>query len=141
MDTTMLADLAITRFLANHFGKELEWTFEGERTGVVSAEEFFSSSGFLPAFVHIANRMAARYGAECFEIKVISESSALLGMETRVISTNGSHSTTLSLLIDAVEQLCGEALKGRKIDPSVVYDYLLSHPEDRDPEYNPCVDN
>lgn len=141
MDTVMFAELEITRFLANHFGKELEWTFEGERTGVVSAEEFFSSSSFLPAFVHIANRMATRYGAECFEFKVVSETSALLGMEARLVSTNGFRSTTLFLLIEAVEQLCGEALKGRKIDPSVVYDYLLAHPEDRDPEFDPCNDN
>ena len=141
MDTTSLAELRITRFLATHFGEELGWTFEGERTGKVSADEFFGSSNFLPAFVHIANRMAARYGVGCLDIKVVNEPAALLGMEARVVSVDGFRSATLLLLIEAVEHLCGEALHGRTIDPSVVYDYLLANPKDRDSEYDPCLDN
>lgn len=141
MDDTTLAELRITRFLATHFGEQLGWTFEGERTGVVSADEFFGPSGFLPAFVHIANRMAARYGTGGIDMKVLSEPAALLGLEARVVSVEGSKSNTLFLLIEAVEYLCGEARKDRKIDPAVVYDYLLAHPEDREPECDVCVDN
>lgn len=143
MDTALQAELRITNFLAEYFsGKPLYWTFEGERTGPVSAEEFFAPGGFLPAFVHIANRMAARYGVGCLDIKVVDEPAALLGMEARVISApgNGFRSTTLALLIEAVEHLCGEAVPHRKIDPAVVYDYLSTRPEDRDTEFTPCID-
>lgn len=141
MNDLMLVEMRITRFLATHFGEELGWTFEGERTGVVSADEFFGPAGFLPAFVHIANRMAARYGAGSLDIKVYNEPNALLGMETKVVSTEGFRAITLQLLIDAVEYLCGEAQENRKIDPAVVYDYLLAHPEDRAPECDPCTNN
>lgn len=140
MDKALLDGMQITRFLAAFFGQELGWTFNSERTGKVTPEEFFGPEGFLPVFVHIAKKMATRYGAGQLDIQLIDEPSALLGKEARVEAAHSRHSTVLMLLIEAVEYLCGEATPGKVVDPSALYDYLVAHPQDRDPEYDPsCV--
>lgn len=123
------SELKITQFLTTYFRNQLAWTFVGKNAGNIPATDFFAPDGFLPAFVHIANRMASDGGSNILsEIKVVDDPSSLLGFRACVVAPDGCHQATLNLLIEAVKNVCGD-LPNRNIDPGLLFDYLKDRDE------------